>query len=225
MPDHAERGIIASSFQSWTNWSAATTYVVFCVFSVISFAVLTNSIEEGTGLDNGVVSSIASVYFLIYAFSQLIAGMLIDRLGPKWLLGSTAIMATLGGFLFTTSNTPAVLYLARGLMGAGLASSFVGALYLARIWFPHDRFAFMSGLTQMIPNLFGAIGSVLIAGQDYVQVVFVSSIANAVIAVLIFMLVANRTTTGTPDDHAPPSMKQVLRGMFEVSDTNTHESR
>ena len=216
MPDHAERGITASPFQSWTNWSVATIYVVFSVFSVISFAVLTNSIEEGTGLDNGVVSSIASVYFFMYAFFQLIAGMLIDRLGPKWLLGSTAIMATLGGFLFTASNTPAVLYLARGLMGTGLASSFVGALYLARIWFPHDRFAFMSGLTQMIPNLFGAIGSVLIAGQDYVQVVFVSSIANGVIAILIFMLVKNRTGTGNSDDHAQSSMSQVLRSMYEM---------
>ena len=81
MPDHAERGITASPFQSWTNWSVATIYVVFSVFSVISFAVLTNSIEEGTGLDNGVVSSIASVYFFMYAFFQLIAGMLIGQHG------------------------------------------------------------------------------------------------------------------------------------------------
>ena len=177
---------------SWLNWGIAAAYAIFSVFSVVSIAVLTESIEQGTGLSTAVIGSIASVYFLTFAVAQLIAGMLIDRIGPKWLLSATAAMAALGGVLFVSSNSVVVLYLARGLMGVGLSSAFVGALYMGRTWFDSSRYAFMSGLTQMAANFGGALGSVVIAGAGYVPVILISAFLNMALVVLIVLFIANR---------------------------------
>jgi sugar phosphate permease len=200
----------------WLNWGIAATFAIFSVFSVVSIAVLTESIEQGTELSTAVISSIASVYFFTFAIAQLIAGMFIDRIGPRWLLSATAAIAALGGVLFVSSNSMWMLYLARGLMGVGLSSAFVGALYMGRTWFPASRYAFMSGLTQMAANLGGAIGSVAIATAGYVPVVLVSAFFNMAIVVLIILFIANRVPhpgePGTIESPSSPasSLAQVL---------------
>ncbi|MCH2162070.1 MAG: MFS transporter [Phycisphaerales bacterium] len=220
MPENHTRPDGLPTIQSWTNWGIGTLYVSFAVFSVVSFGVLTNSIEEGTKLDVGVVSSLASLYFIVFAFSQFFAGLLIDRFGPKWLIGSTALMATVGGFLFVSSTSAVVLYIARGLMGVGLASSFVGGLYLARSWFPASRYAFMSGLTQMIANLVGAFGSILIAGLGYVSVVMISACINVGIVILIFCFIKSRvpvlTGTGGANDPTRTNLRSDLINVFRT---------
>ena len=187
------------------------------MFSVVSIAVLTESIEQGTGLSTAAIGSIASVYFFTFAVAQFIAGMFIDRIGPKWLLGATAAMAAVGGILFVYATSAWVLYLARGLMGVGLSSAFVGALYMGRTWFPASKYAFMSGLTQMAANLGGAIGSVAIAGAGYVPVVLISAFVNMAIVVLIILFLANRVPhTGEPlrTPTAPTTVKPLRHVLF-----------
>jgi nitrate/nitrite transporter NarK len=177
---------------SWINWGLCVLFLMSCVFSMVSFAVLMPNIKNETGLSSTSLSSITSVFFFTFAIAQLAAGLLIDRLGARWLLGLTALMASVGGLLFISSDNLFVMYLSRSIMAIGLSTAFVGGLYLASKWFPASRFGLMSGITNMAANFVGALGSWAIAGLSYQPVVLWWAVINAVIAVVILLLIRNR---------------------------------
>ncbi|MDG2055039.1 MAG: MFS transporter [Phycisphaerales bacterium] len=185
---------------SWWNWGLAALYLMSCVFSVVSFAVLMPMIEKEAGLSKANLSAMTGLFFFAYSIAQLAAGLLIDRLGSRWLIGVTAVMATLGGLLFVSSDSAFVMYLGRSLMAIGLSSAFVGALYLASKWFPVSRFGLMSGVTNMSANIAGAVGSWAIAGLPYKPVILWWAIINVVIAALILLIVKNKTPQIEIDD-------------------------
>ena len=159
------------------------------MFSVVAFAVLTPSIEAGTGFSTAKVATIASVYFLVFAFAQLAAGNLIDRWGARKVLTISAIISTVGGVAFAVSSSFIVLLLARGVMGLGLSAAFVGAIYVARTSFHESKFAFMSGLVQFAANIGGTVGSIAVASLEYSSVILLSACANLAIAGLLLVVI------------------------------------
>ena len=195
------------NFASWINWGLGVVFLMSCVFSVVSFAVLAPNIEQEAGLSSSSLSILTSVFFFAYSIAQLIAGILIDRHGVRWILGLTALLASVGGFLFIASDNVVMMYFARGLMGVGLSSAFVAGLYLASKWFPANRFGVMSGITNMAANLAGALGSWAIAGLSYSPVVLWWAVINTVVAAAILLLVKNQipqtddATSDSPQQH------------------------
>lgn len=183
---------------SWINWGLGVLYLMSCVFSVVSFAVLAPSIAKEADLSSATLSVLTSVFFFTYSIAQLAAGLLIDRLGSRWLLGVTTLLASVGGLIFIASDNLFLMYLARALMAVGLSSAFVGGLYLASKWFPASRFGVMSGITNMAANFAGAIGSWLVAGMSYQPVVLWWAVINAGIAVFIMMFVKTRVPQQEP---------------------------
>lgn len=189
---------------SWINWGLSAIYLMSCVFSVVSFAVLMPSIETGSGLSKANLSALTGVFFFTYSIAQLAAGLLIDRLGSRWLLGTTALIASLGGLLFISSQSTFIMYLGRSLMAIGLSSAFVGALYLASKWFPSSRFGLMSGITNMSANLAGAVGSWVIAGLPYKPVILGWALINVIVAAFILILLRGKAPK-QQDDHSDDS--------------------
>ena len=55
---------------SWINWGLCVLFLMSCVFSMVSFAVLTPNIENETGLSSTSLSSITSVFFFTFAIAQ-----------------------------------------------------------------------------------------------------------------------------------------------------------
>ncbi|MDG2423952.1 MAG: MFS transporter [Phycisphaerales bacterium] len=183
---------------SWINWGLGVLFLMSCVFSVVSFAVLAPSIAKETNLSSATLSALTSVFFFTYSIAQLAAGLLIDRIGCRWLLGVTTLIASVGGLIFISSDNLFMMYLSRAMMAIGLSSAFVGGLYLASKWFPASRFGVMSGVTNMAANLAGAIGSWLVAGMSYQPVVLWWAVINAGIAVFILVLVKSRVPQQDP---------------------------
>lgn len=195
---------------SWINWGLGVLFLMSCVFSVVSFAVLAPSIAEETKLSSGTLSALTSVFFFTYSIAQLAAGLLIDRIGCRWLLGITTLIASVGGFIFISTDSLFLMYLSRAMMAIGLSSAFVGGLYLASKWFPASRFGVMSGVTNMAANLAGAIGSWAIAGLSYQPVVLWWAVINTGIAVFILMLVRSRVPQQDPQPETTEESLSLL---------------
>ena len=53
---------------SWINWGLGVLYLMSCVFSVVSFAVLAPSIETESGLSKTSLSLLTSVFFFTYSW-------------------------------------------------------------------------------------------------------------------------------------------------------------
>ena len=102
------------------------------------------------------IGIVSAFYFYTYTPLQLPAGMIADKYSPRLVLTISCLICSIGTILFATTHHFYIACLARGMMGVGSAFAFVGALKLASIWLPENRFAFFAGLTTSV-GILGAV--------------------------------------------------------------------
>lgn len=107
------------------------------------------------------LSSIVGMYYYTYAATSLIAGVLLDRFGAKFVIPGGAMVLGIGCLLFSLPN-PLTADIGRLMQGAGSSFAFTGAIYLATHGFPARRLATAIGLTQCVGMLGGSAGQILV---------------------------------------------------------------
>jgi predicted MFS family arabinose efflux permease len=95
--------------------------------------------------------------------------------------------------LFATADTLVAAYVGRLLIGAGSAFFFVCALKLVYVWFPPERFAFVSGMIMFIGVAGGIVGQAPVAAAveafGWRYVVMVTAGSGLVLSVLSWLIV------------------------------------
>jgi MFS family permease len=107
------------------------------------------------------VSSILGTYYYTYSVTSLVAGVLYDRLGAKYVAPAGMMILALGCMIFAIPN-PVAGNVGRLLQGAGSAFAFTGAVYLATHGFSARRLATAIGFTQCMGMLGGSVGQVAV---------------------------------------------------------------
>jgi MFS family permease len=149
----------------------ARAFVVAWVFSLAFYfleyavrsspAVMIPQLAKTFGVSPLGVSDILGTYYYTYSTASLLAGVLLDRLGAKYVV--SAGMAILGiGCLFFIAPQEGAGYLGRLLQGAGSAFAFTGAVYLASHGLPARRLATAIGVTQCVGMLGGTAGQLVV---------------------------------------------------------------
>ena len=143
-------------------WGAGDLYFILSVIIAILFGILSPDLQKELHLSSGEVGVLGSVFFLSYGIAQFMAGALMDAIGPRWTLAGSGVLATVGLFLLSTAGSLSQACIAQLLLGVGLSTSYVGAIYLAGLWFPPQKFSLLSGVTQTSASL---VSTVLILGM------------------------------------------------------------
>ena len=107
------------------------------------------------------VSGILGTYYYTYSTASLIAGILLDRLGAKYIVPAGMAILGLGCLLFTLP-AEGMGYLGRLLQGFGSAFAFTGAVYLASHGLSAQRLATAIGVTQCLGMLGGTAGQIVV---------------------------------------------------------------
>lgn len=142
------------------------------------------------------IGFLSAFYYYAYTPLQLPAGLVVDKYSPRHVLSLSALFCALGTLLFATTNTLIFAYLSRAMMGIGSAFAFVGALKLASIWLPENRFALFAGLT----TAFGTIGAVfadnllsfLVNDFGWQYSAYASGLVGLIITLLIFLMIRDK---------------------------------
>tara|TARA_R110000868_G_scaffold410505_2_gene698763 strand:+ start:12410 stop:13747 length:1338 start_codon:yes stop_codon:yes gene_type:complete len=147
--------------------------IVIVVFAAIFYCyeftlqsspgVITNELMSDFRIDAASLSILSAFFFYAYAPTQLIGGMLYDRLGPRTLITIATLICALGTIIFALGPNPEVLAVGRLFMGLGGAFSFVGVLILASRWIPLKYFPLCAGLLQSLGCLGAIFGQVPLA--------------------------------------------------------------
>jgi MFS family permease len=150
---------------------AAHAFIVAWVFSLAFYfleyavrsspAVMIPQLAKTFDVSTLGVSNILGTYYYTYSTASLVAGVLLDRLGAKYVVSAGMAILGFGCLLFMAPQEGAG-YLGRLLQGAGSAFAFTGSVYLASHGLPARRLATAIGVTQCVGMLGGTAGQLVV---------------------------------------------------------------
>ncbi|MFL5332819.1 MAG: MFS transporter, partial [Geminicoccaceae bacterium] len=124
-------------------------------------AVMMPELGDAFGLNAMGVASMAGLFYYGYSPFSLVAGVAMDRLGPRKVVPLGAATVGIGALLFATGN-PQAASIGRFLQGAGGVFALVGAVFIATTNFPASRAATLIGATQMFGMAGGSAGQFVV---------------------------------------------------------------
>jgi MFS family permease len=140
-------------------WSAGLAAYIMAVLHRTSLGVAGLDAQDRFHVGAGALASFAVLQLLVYAALQVPVGLLLDRFGSLRLVVSGGLIMAAGQALMATTHGVEGAVLARVLVGAGDAMTFISVLRLVPRWFPSRRVPVVSQLTGLV----GQAGQVLSA--------------------------------------------------------------
>jgi MFS family permease len=202
--------------------TAAIAWLITAVYYFYQYtlrsapAVMMPQLSDAFGLSAMGVASMVGLFYYGYSPFSLVAGVAMDRLGPRRVIPLGAAAVGLGALLFASGNTD-VARAGRLLQGAGGVFALVGAVYIASTNFPASRAATLIGATQMFGMAGGSAGQFVVgpligAGLAWSTFWIVMGIGGLAISGLLFMLLPAPQPQVAQDDW----FKSATRAMGTV---------
>ncbi len=74
------------------------------------------------------ITLLGSIFCYVYAFCQLIVGLMVDKFGGFRVIAIGSVVFSIGAILFPLSDNINILYLSRGLVGFGAATFYLSSI-------------------------------------------------------------------------------------------------
>jgi len=185
-----------------TAKAAAVAWLITAVYYFYQYmlrsapAVMMPQLSEAFSLSSMGVASLVGLFYWGYSPFSLVAGVAMDRLGPRKVvpLGAAAVGA--GALLFASGSTE-LASVGRLLQGAGGVFALVGAVYIATKSFPASMAATLIGATQMFGMAGGSagqfvVGPVIASGVSWSRFWIFMGVGGLVIGALLFVFLPER---------------------------------
>jgi MFS family permease len=147
------------STRAWAVWGVALAAYIVAVLHRTSLGVAGLDATERFGIGASALASFAVLQLLVYAGLQVPVGVLLDRFGSLRLIVTGALLMAGGQAMLAVADGVTGAVIARVLVGAGDAMTFISVLRLVPQWFPSRRVPVVTQLT----GLTGQLGQVLSA--------------------------------------------------------------
>jgi MFS family permease len=147
----------------WFVWGVSSLFVTYQMLLQTAPSVMIGDLQSAFSINTFGVSLLSSSFFYTYLLLQIPAGMMVDRVHPRYCLTLCLIGIAIATTIFAYAHSLPVARASRIMQGVFSAPSVVPALYLAAIWFPARRFALLAGLTEMIGMMGAALGQAALA--------------------------------------------------------------
>jgi len=148
---------ISGNGKRWTIFAILSSMFVVSMFYRVSNAVIAGELVRDLGLSAESLGLLGGAFFYSFAVVQVPMGMALDRVGPRLMIATLPLLTALGAFLFAVSESFTLAFIARLLMGMGMACVLMGTFKTLTAWFTPDEFATMIGLTYSV----GTLGNIL----------------------------------------------------------------
>ena len=177
-------------------WLIAAVYYFYQYALRSAPAVMMPELSDAFGISALGVASMAGLFYYGYSPFSLIAGVAMDRLGPRSVVPIGAAVVGLGALLFASGSVETAS-VGRFLQGAGGVFALIGAAYIATQNFPASRAATLIGATQMFGMAGGSAGQFVVGPMIAGGIVWSTfwagmGVVGLVIAVLLFLLLPKR---------------------------------
>jgi sugar phosphate permease len=207
------------SGRAWLVWAVAVGAYTIAVLQRTSLSVAGLDAAARLEVSAGVLGTFAVVQLLVYAGMQVPVGVMVDRVGPRVLVVTGALLMAVGQVSLALAHTFPAALAARVLVGAGDAMTFIAVLRLVTAWFPARRVPLMTQVTGLVGQT-GQLLSIiplaaLLHGLGWTPAFLSAASLSVLFAVLTFLVVRD-TATGNRTDEASPSWAQVRHDLVSA---------
>jgi MFS family permease len=190
--------------------AAAVAWLITAIYYFYQYtlrsapAVMMPQLSEAFGLSAMGVASMAGLFYWGYSPFSLVAGVLLDRIGPRRVVPLGAAAVGVGALLFASGNSDLATF-GRLLQGAGGVFALIGAVYIATKSFPASMAATLIGATQMFGMAGGSagqfvVGPLIASGVPWSRFWAGMGVAGLVIGGLLYALVPSAEKTAGASD-------------------------
>ena len=190
--------------------TAAIAWLIAAVYYFYQYAlrsapsVMMPELSAAFGMSAASVATLVGLFYYAYSPFSLVAGVAMDRVGPRKVIPIGAACVGIGALLFATGSSE-LASIGRLLQGAGGVFALIGAAYIATQNFPASRAATLIGATQMFGMAGGSAGQFLVgpaiaSGVAWNSFWVFMCVVGLVISVLLFLLLPRRAKTAQRDD-------------------------
>lgn len=186
----------STSLKGCFFWGLGAFYYFYKYVLEISPSVMQVELMQAYNIEATGLGMLASFYGLAYAATQIPAGVLMDRYGPRRLLSFATLMCGIGCLVFQGAHTLFLAELGRLCMGIGGGFAVVGCMKIASLWFPSHRFALLAGLMVMLGMLGAASGqkpvATIMSYMDWRDMLLMFSGIGFVLTLVIFFFMRQK---------------------------------
>jgi MFS family permease len=178
-------------------------------------AVLTPALTVELGATKPELSFASGVWFIVFALMQFVVGVSLDRFGPR---RTASILLALGGgggaLLFSVANSPAMISVAMGLIGAGCSPVLMAPVFIFARTFSPARFAVLTSWFVAIGSLGNVVGATPLAAAvelfGWRPVMAGLGVFTLLVAAAVFVIVRD------PEREETGSAGMGFSGYFEL---------
>lgn len=209
---------VRTSRRAWVVWGVGLLAYVVAVFSRASLGVTGVQAQERFDAGASVLSLFVVLQLVVYAGLQVPVGLAVDRFGSRRMVMAGALTIAAGQLTLALASDVPTAVLARVLVGAGDAMTFISVLRLLSLWFPGRTVPLMTQLTGILGQsgqLLAAYPLVALLGAYTWGATFTGA---AAVGVLVAVLVAVALRDAPPSTvlAAPAGLAQVRRDLRDT---------
>ncbi len=177
-------------------------------------SVITQDLMSHFTISSTMLGVMSSFYYLAYVPLQIPCGLIVDRIGPKLVIGLSSLLCVIGCILFTSSSDMIVAQGGRFLMGMGSACAYMSCAKIGSFFKNPSMFAIISGVTMFMGTLGGSFGgkpfAMLAHHTSWVHALHVLSFAGLIIGMISLVLIKNQHRSSA-SFHILKDLKMIVR--------------
>jgi len=209
----------------WAVFVVPASIYLFSHFHRVAPAVVAADLMRAFSISGSSLGTLAAIYPYTFVAMALVAGSLVDTLGPRWTLTVGCLTMGGGSVLFGVASLFPIAFAGRFLVGLGASVILIAWLALLAEWFRPDEFGTASGSTQGVGNVGALMASTPLAlaveALGWRQTFVLIGVLTALFATLAACLIRDRPEAlGLPAvglrRARAGTLAEVLRGIPSV---------
>ncbi|MBL0941547.1 MAG: MFS transporter [Alphaproteobacteria bacterium] len=182
--------------KAWLYWILAVSFFFYKNILEVSPSVMTEEWMHTFSITGESLGYLAATYYYAYLFMQIPVGIFLDRFGTRLFPTIAIAIVALSTVCLSQTNSVVIASLMRFFIGIGSSFAAITCIKMINIWFPQNRFAFMSGLMMMVAML-GASGgsyplSIAVTTYGWRKTLFFIGLIGIFISVIYYIAVREK---------------------------------
>jgi MFS family permease len=204
--------------RAYTVWAVGLVAYAVAVFHRSSLGVAAVEAQERFSAGASAVSLFLVLQLAVYAGLQIPVGVALDRFGSRRMILAGAVTMAAGQLVLALATDVPTAVLARVLVGAGDAMTFISVLRVIAFWFAGSRVPLVTQLTGIL----GQVGSIAAAYPLVTllhltswRTTFLGAAATGVLVAVLVLVALRDAPEGTVPE-APAGLAELRRRLGDT---------